>query len=87
METITISPKGVFYALMGLQSTRIDYFVDGGQGRGSKKSIHAEKQKKDSLLARNRPIVRQNTSAEGRAVRGIHWRLEGSPQGFYSVRR
>ena len=28
---------------MGLQSTGIDYFVDGGQGRGSNISIHAEK--------------------------------------------
>ena len=59
---------------MGLQSTEIDYFVDGGQGRGSKKSIHAEKRKKDSLLARNRPIVRQNPSDKGQAVWGIHWR-------------
>ena len=59
---------------MGLQSTGIDYFVDGGQGRGSKKSIHAEKRKKDSLFARNRPIVRRNPSDEGRAVRGIHRR-------------
>ena len=31
METITICPKGVLYASMGLQSTGIDYFVDGGQ--------------------------------------------------------
>ena len=59
---------------MGLQSTGIDYFVDGGQGRGSNKSRHAEKRKKDSVLARNRPIVRRNTSAEGRAVREIHRR-------------
>ena len=57
METITISPKGVLYASMGLQSTGIDYFVDGGQGRGSNKSIHAEKREKDSLQARNRPII------------------------------
>ena len=57
---------------MGLQSTGIDYFVDGGQGRGSNKSIHAEKRKKDRVSARNRPIVRRNTFTEGRAVRGIH---------------
>ena len=74
METITISPKGVLDASIGLQSTGIDYFVDGGQGRESKKLIHAEKRKKDSLQARNRPIVRQNTFDEGQAVRGIHWR-------------
>ena len=59
---------------MGLESTGIDYFVDGEQGRGSNKSIHAEKRKKDRVLARNRPIVRRNTFAEGRAVRGIHRR-------------
>ena len=56
---------------MGLQSTGIDYFVDGGQGRESKKLIHAEKRKKDSLFARNRPIVRRNLFDEGRAVRRI----------------
>ena len=59
---------------MGLLSTGIDYFVDGGQGRGSKKLRHAKKRKKDSLLARNRPIVRRNMSAKGQAVRGIHQR-------------
>ena len=74
METITISPKGVLYASMGLQSTGIDYFVDGGHGRGSNKMIHAEKRKKDRVSARNRPIVRRNMSAEGRAVREIHRR-------------
>ena len=46
METITISPKGVLYASMGLQFTGIDYFVDGGKGRGSNKMIRAEKRKK-----------------------------------------
>ena len=50
METITISPKGVLDASMGLQSTGIDYFVDGGQGHGSNKSIHAEKRKKIAFL-------------------------------------
>ena len=35
METITISPKGVLDASMGLQSAGIDYFVDGGQWHGS----------------------------------------------------
>ena len=74
METITISPKGVLYASMGLQSTGINYFVDGGQGRGSNKMIHAEKQKKDRVLDRNRPIVRQNMSAEGQAGREIYRR-------------
>ena len=59
---------------MGLQSTGIDYFVDGEQGRGSNKSIHAEKQKKDRVLARNRPIVRQNTFTEDWVVWGIYWR-------------
>ena len=59
---------------MGLQYTKIDYFVDIGQGRGSNKSIHAEKRKKDSIQARNRPIMRRNASDEGRAVRGIHRR-------------
>ena len=59
---------------MGLESTGIDYIVDDGQGRGTNKSIHAEKRKKDSLQARNRPIVRRNTSDEVWAVRGIHRR-------------
>ena len=47
MQTITISLYGLLNTSMGLESTGIDYFVDGGQGCGSNKLIHAEKRKKD----------------------------------------
>ena len=49
MQTITISLYGLLNTSMGLESTGIDYFVDGGQGCGSNKLIHAEKRKKIEL--------------------------------------
>ena len=57
---------------MGIQSTGIDYFVNGGQGHGGAiKSYTQKSEKKDSLLARNRPIVQRNVSAESQAVQKI----------------
>ena len=36
MQTITIRVKGVLDASMGLEATGVDYYVNGGQGRGTK---------------------------------------------------
>ena len=74
MQTITIRGKGVLDASMGLEATGIDYFVNGGQGRGTKIWLFTEKREKDSLHGGTRLIVQRNTPAEGQTVRGIHQR-------------